>query len=65
MEQRGIGKYTIEGVWGKFQLEKILMPDCTSRTVYRHFHERGTAVQSDGTMSEFLESVEVTSGTTA
>ena len=65
MEQRGVGEYTIKYVRGKFQFEKILMPDCASGAACRHFHERGTPIQADGLVPEFPESKEVASGTTA
>ncbi len=64
MKERGVREHTIEFGRGKFQGEKILVPDFDTCQLSRHLHERLGAVEPDGPMSASLQCSQIAPGST-
>ena len=65
MEKGGVCEDAVEMFRGKFELEKVLLPNFTATVVARQLDKTLCSFESDCFVSQFFESLEVPSGPTA
>src|ERR1700748_89211 len=65
MEQRSIGKNTVEVRSGQIQVQKILMPDRATRRLACHGNEALGSIETDCVMTKTGKGLEIPAGSTA
>ena len=65
MEERGVGKNSVEILRRQIQLQKILVPYCAAAVLLRQLDETLRSIETDGFMPKIAKDLQVSPGTAA
>ena len=65
MEERGVGKNSVEILRRQIQLQKILVPYCAAAVLLRQLDEARRSVESDRVLSEIVKDLQIPAGPAA